>query len=189
MYNIKSLLFKQVLVANPAWKPLFVQMLLIFALLMLTGMASAKEAQPLAANPELEKQAMAISEELRCLVCQNQTIAASEAGLAKDLKNQVRTMLAEGKSKKEILDFMVKRYGDFVLYRPPVKPTTYALWGGPAILMLLGVSILLFNLKNRKKVVTETPLSEEQNKQLTDLLSKEEASAPATAESKKEGDS
>jgi len=131
----------------------------------------------MAANPDVEKKAMEISEELRCLVCQNQTIAASEAGLAQDLKRQVRNMVAEGKNKQEILDYMVQRYGDFVLYRPPVKSTTYALWGGPAVLMLLGVGILLFNLKNRKKVVADTPLSEEQNKQLNDLLKQEGLSA------------
>jgi len=127
----------------------------------------------MAADPEMEKKAMAIAEELRCLVCQNQTIAESHASLAIDLKNKVRTMVAEGQSKKQIMDYMVARYGDFVLYDPPVKSTTYALWGGPFVLMLLGVGILLFNLKNRKKVVVDTPLSEEQNKQINDLLKQE----------------
>lgn len=168
---------------------MFIKSLLTISLLMLlSGMALAKEAVPMAANPEMEKRAMEISEELRCLVCQNQTIAASEAGLAQDLKRQVRTMLAEGKNKQEILDFMVQRYGDFVLYRPPVKSTTYALWGGPAVLMLLGVTILLFNLKNRKKVVEDAPLSEEQNKQLNDLLSQDNTGTGGKAESKKEGE-
>lgn len=168
----------------------------LLGLFCLPWIAQAKEAVPLAANPEVEKKAMAIAEELRCLVCQNQTIAASEAGLAKDLKRQVREMVEQGKTKKEILDFMTKRYGDFVLYRPPVKSTTYALWGGPAVLMVLGVSILLFNLKNRKKVVTDAPLSEEQNKQLGELLKQNEGSSmTGAAESggdqtkKNEGDS
>ena len=149
----------------------------LLPLLLLPSLSQAKEAEPMAANPEMEKKAMAIAEELRCLVCQNQTIAASHAELAIDLKNKVRKMVAEGKTKQEIMDYMVARYGDFVLYDPPVKSTTYALWGGPAVLMVLGVSILLFNLKNRKKVVVDTPLSDEQNKQIDDLLKQEGVSS------------
>jgi len=147
-------------------------------------LTQAKEATPMAANEEVEKTTIAISEELRCLVCQNQTIAASDAGLAQDLKRQVRTMVSEGKSKQEILDYMVQRYGDFVLYRPPVKPTTYALWGGPLILMVLGVSILLFNLKHRKKVVSASPLSDEQSKQLNELLAQNSVTPTKKVESK-----
>jgi cytochrome c-type biogenesis protein CcmH len=84
----------------------------------------AKEAEPMAADPEMEKLVNDISAELRCLVCQNQTIADSHAALAVDLKNQVRQMVASGKTQTEIVDYMVQRYGDFVRYRPPVKPTT-----------------------------------------------------------------
>ncbi len=88
-------------------------------LVLSTALAHAKEAQPAAANPALEKQVMAIAEELRCLVCQNQTIADSNADLAIDLRNQVREKLVQGMSDKDILAYMVQRYGDFILYRPP----------------------------------------------------------------------
>jgi cytochrome c-type biogenesis protein CcmH len=86
----------------------------------------------MAADVEIEKRMVAISEELRCLVCQNESLAGSHAELAQDLRREIRKMIAEGKSDKEILDFMVGRYGDFVRYSPPVKPTTWLLWGGPS---------------------------------------------------------
>jgi cytochrome c-type biogenesis protein CcmH/NrfF len=88
----------------------------------------------MAADVEIEKRMVAISEELRCLVCQNESLAGSHAELAQDLRREIRKMIAEGKSDKEILDFMVGRYGDFVRYSPPVKPTTWLLWGGPFLL-------------------------------------------------------
>ena len=97
----------------------------------------AKEASPAAANPELEKRVMALSDELRCLVCQNQTIADSNAPLAVDLREQVREKLAAGMSDADVIGFMVERYGDFVLYRPPVKGATWVLWFGPFLLLKL----------------------------------------------------
>ena len=93
-------------------------------LVMAALSASAKDAPLGSAEPQLEKRVMAVAVELRCLVCQNQTIADSNAGLAVDLRNQTREMLRAGKSEREVLDYMTARYGDFVLYRPPVKPTT-----------------------------------------------------------------
>lgn len=143
--------------------------LLLCCLLLATNL-QAKEALPMATDPEMEKQVMEIAEELRCLVCQNQTIADSDAGLAVDLKNQVRSMVAEGKSEEEIVDYMVQRYGDFVRYRPPVKPTTYMLWAGPFLLLLLGLFVLYTVLKNRNKEVQEVPLSEEENDRLKSIL-------------------
>jgi cytochrome c-type biogenesis protein CcmH len=116
----------------------------------MTSYVQADVALPVAANPELEKRVQAISEELRCLVCQNQTIADSHADLAIDLKNQVRDMLAQGKSNKEVTDYMVQRYGDFVLYRPPVKNTTWLLWFGPFLLLIGGIGFLALKLKNRR---------------------------------------
>ena len=95
-----------------------------------------------AADPVVEKRLQALSEELRCLVCQNQTIADSNAELAQDLRREIRGMIASGKNDKDIIDFMVVRYGDFVLYRPPFKGITLLLWGGPIALMLLGLFIL-----------------------------------------------
>ena len=118
--------------------------------LLVAHFAQANVALPVAENPELEKRVQAISEELRCLVCQNQTIADSHADLAIDLKNQVRDMLAQGKSNKEVTDYMVQRYGDFVLYRPPVKSTTWLLWFGPFLLMIGGIGFLFLKLKNRQ---------------------------------------
>ena len=99
----------------------------------------------------LEKRVHKLTEELRCLVCQNQTIADSHSGLAIDLKNQVREKVVQGASDQEILDYMVQRYGDFVLYRPPVKQTTWLLWFGPFLLMLLGLLFLAMKVINRPK--------------------------------------
>jgi cytochrome c-type biogenesis protein CcmH len=102
--------------------------------------AFAGEAAPLADDPVLEARVTRLAEELRCLVCQNQTIADSHAGLAVDLKNQIREQLRAGRDDAQVLDYMVERYGDFVLYRPPVKTTTAALWYGPFVLLVLGIA-------------------------------------------------
>jgi cytochrome c-type biogenesis protein CcmH len=120
-----------------------------------------KEATPVAEDPALEARVVKISAELRCLVCQNQTIADSSAGLAIDLRNQVREMLRNGQSNREILDYMTARYGDFVLYRPPVKATTVILWFGPAILLLGGAVMLIVVLRRRSKMPPELFESDE----------------------------
>jgi cytochrome c-type biogenesis protein CcmH len=101
-------------------------------------------------DPILEKRVMALAEELRCLVCQNQTLADSHAALAVDLKNRIRELLREGKTEREVLDFMVQRYGDFVLYRPPLRAATALLWGGPFILLALGMGGWIVWLRGRK---------------------------------------
>ncbi len=105
------------------------------------GLCTAVQAAPPAAGPDAEAEARfrALTSELRCLVCQNQTIADSNAALAVDLRNEVRRLLREGASDAAIVDFMVARYGDFVLYRPPLKSTTLPLWGAPALFLLLGL--------------------------------------------------
>ena len=139
-------------------------------LLTIVTVSLAKEAVPLAEDPELEAKVNDIASELRCLVCQNQTIADSHAGLAIDLKNQVREMVREGKTRDDVVDYMVARYGDFVRYRPPVKPETYLLWVGPFLLLAGGILILVVNLKRRKTMVAETPLSEEDHQKLESLL-------------------
>ena len=137
---------------------------LVFALFLTSTAAiavdSATEAA-LAADPVAEKRLQKLSEELRCLVCQNQTIADSNAELAQDLRREVRAMIKAGKSDKEIVDFMVVRYGDFVLYRPPVKGITLLLWGGPVLLMLLGLFALVRYLRRRSTRIDaeEQPLS------------------------------
>lgn len=145
----------------------------LLALAMLCGaVAFAKEAAPLAVDEAVEKRLVAITEELRCLVCQNESIAGSQADLANDLRREVREMIRAGKSDREILDFMVARYGDFVRYRPPVRPTTWLLWGGPFLLLLGGVGALLLFLRRRGRLAaTPAPaLTEEQRRAAAALL-------------------
>ena len=127
----------------------------VFVLLHFGQSVFAKEAEPAAEDPVLEARVMRIAAELRCLVCQNQTIADSSAGLAVDLRNQVREMLARGDNDKQIIDFMTARYGDFVLYRPPLKSTTALLWFGPAAFLLGGVITLFFVLRRRSRMAPE----------------------------------
>ena len=114
--------------------------------------AQAGEAQPSAADPVLEARVMLIAAELRCLVCQNQTIADSSAGLAIDLRNQVRERLKRGESEVQILQLMTERYGDFVLYRPPLKSQTVLLWFGPAALLASGIAALAMVLRRRNRM-------------------------------------
>ncbi len=144
------------------------------ALLLLTALpAAAAEAQPAAANVALEKRVTALSEELRCLVCQNQTIADSNAPLAVDLRNQVREKLAAGQSEREIIDYMVARYGDFVLYRPPVKNTTLFLWFGPPVLLLLGLWLFVRTVR-RRRAGAPAPLSADEQARARALLAMKE---------------
>ncbi|HOF50713.1 MAG TPA: cytochrome c-type biogenesis protein CcmH [Rhodoferax sp.] len=116
------------------------------------GFAFANEAAPASADPALEARMMRISSELRCLVCQNQTIADSHAGLAVDLRQQVREMLQKGQSEQEIIAYMTARYGDFVLYRPPFKATTALLWIGPGVMVVAGLAILVIVLRRRSRM-------------------------------------
>ncbi|MEC4723636.1 cytochrome c-type biogenesis protein [Noviherbaspirillum sp. CPCC 100848] len=108
-----------------------------------------------ARNEELERRVMQLSEELRCLVCQNQSIAESNAELAVDLKNQVREKLSSGMQEQEVIDFMVQRYGDFVLYRPPVKTTTMILWFSPVLFLVLALAALFKKVKKQGQPVTK----------------------------------
>jgi cytochrome c-type biogenesis protein CcmH len=117
--------------------------------------ATAKEALPATADPALEARMLRIASELRCLVCQNQTIADSNAALAVDLRRETRTLLRQGKSDGEIIDYMTARYGDFVLYRPPLKATTALLWFGPAVLLLGGAGVLILVLRRRSRLGAE----------------------------------
>jgi len=123
------------------------------ALLLPLLAAAADTAQPMAEDPVLEKRVMTLSAELRCLVCQNQSLADSHADLAIDLRNQVRAMMKEGRSDAEIKAFMTERYGDFVLYRPPVKATTWVLWVGPFVLLAAAVAGLFAYLRRRRVAV------------------------------------
>ena len=143
--------------------------LLMIALALGTGWA--KEAAPLADDPAVEQRMIAISEELRCLVCQNESLAGSRAELAQDLRRELRTLIKQGKTDAEIREFMVDRYGDFVLYRPQVKPLTFLLWGGPFLLMIVAVAMLLVYLRRRNRVVVaEDHLSEDETSRAEALL-------------------
>ena len=122
----------------------------------------------LAQDPEMEKRVTALATELRCLVCQNQTLADSNAPLAVDLRNQIREQLKGGKSEQDVIDFMVARYGDFVLYRPPFKATTIALWAGPFVFLVLGAWLLLRLL--RRRTAPEPELSDAERARAAKLL-------------------
>lgn len=145
-------------------------------LLLQAPLLAAKEAVPMAEDPVLEKIVNEIADELRCLVCQNQTIADSDADLAVDLKSQVRDMVREGKTQDEIIDYMVQRYGDFIRYRPPMKASTYLLWVGPFLLLFVGITVLILNLRKRRLLTSEQDevLSPEESDRLTQLLKTEE---------------
>ncbi len=117
----------------------------------------ANQAVPLAEDPVVEQRLITIAEELRCLVCQNESLAGSRADLAMDLRREVRTLIKAGKSDAEIREFLVSRYGDFVLYRPPVKPSTWLLWFGP-LLLLIGAIWLLINIIKRNQMQKNTPV-------------------------------
>ncbi|SRR6266536_479944 len=133
----------------------------------------AQQARPAADDPELEKRVLNLSQELRCLVCQNETLADSQADLAGDLRNQIREQMKAGKSDKEIIAFLTARYGDFVLYRPPVKPTTYLLWFGPFALLVIGLWILYRYVKKRRALITEPPLTADERRRAEELLKAE----------------
>jgi cytochrome c-type biogenesis protein CcmH len=133
------------------------------------ALATAKEAAPEAADPALEARMTRITSELRCLVCQNQTIADSNAGLAVDLRRETREMLRQGKSDEEIVAYMTARYGDFVLYRPPLKANTVLLWTGPFLLLALGLWLLARRVRSAGRPAA-APLSAEERTRAAALL-------------------
>lgn len=148
-------------------------LVLILALFLTSQavLASEIDEAAVATDPVAEKRLQSLSAELRCLVCQNQTIADSNAELAQDLRHEIRGMIQAGQSDKQIIDFMVTRYGDFVLYRPPVKGITLLLWGGPLALLLFGIYALQRYLKRRaKRIDAEQPLSAEDTSRADTLL-------------------
>ncbi len=127
--------------------------LALVSVLLSASLAFAQtQAASTAADPALELRVQRISAELRCLVCQNQTIADSNADLANDLRRQVREMLQKGSSDRDVINYMTARYGDFVLYRPPVKTTTALLWAGPALLLVGGALALVLILRRRSRL-------------------------------------
>ena len=141
--------------------------------LLQSVISSAEEAQPLQADVVVEAQVQRLSEELRCLVCQNQTIADSHAELAQDLKQEISERAAKGMSDQAIIDYLVARYGDFVRYRPPLKASTLLLWLGPFALMLAGAIGLVVMLRRREKMVADKPLTAVEARKVRELLDKD----------------
>ena len=146
------------------------RILLIAVCVFSLGNAFAKDAAPLADDPVTEQRLISISEEMRCLVCQNESLAGSRSDLANDLRREIRILIKEGKSDDQIRSFMVERYGDFVLYRPPVKPVTWLLWIGPFVILGLGIAGLLMYLRRRDSSVPNVMLTDADNQKIDALL-------------------
>lgn len=150
--------------------------LLALLLCLMPGMALAQEARPLGENPAVEARLKQLAVELRCLVCQNQTLADSNAPLAEDLRREVREMIAKNMTDDQIIEFLVTRYGDFVRYRPPFKVTTLLLWVGPFLLLAAGAAVLMVSLRRRALKTEEGTLSQEEQARATQLLEGKEGS-------------
>ncbi|MGQ0656564.1 MAG: cytochrome c-type biogenesis protein [Chromatiales bacterium] len=146
---------------------------LLLLLLMMPSMGSTRDAVPTSEDPLAAARAVRIEKKLRCLVCQNQSIAESNADLAVDLRREIHTQIAAGRSDGEIIAFMVQRYGDFILYRPPFKPATVLLWLGPALLFALGVWVLRRALRAQSRATATSPLSAEEHALAERLLADE----------------
>ena len=149
--------------------------LLVFLFLMLCLLLSPVNAQveteeQTSGDPVIEERLARLSHDLRCLQCQNQTLADSPAGLAADLRREIREQMKAGKSDKEIVAFLTARYGDFILYRPQVKPVTYLLWFGPFVLLLAGFAVLFRYIKQRRDAIPEQPLTAEERRRAEELL-------------------
>lgn len=131
----------------------------VLALLIAAGVTIAASAAPpgAASSAELDEHVNRVASELRCLVCQNQTIADSQAELAVQLKKEVRQQLVAGATDDQVRDFMVQRYGDFVLYRPPVNQSTLLLWAGPLLLLILGLALFVWHWRERRQVQLDAP--------------------------------
>ena len=144
--------------------------LTILLVCLLPAFSYAGEAKDMAADPVLEKRMIGLAENLRCLVCQNESLASSHSDLADDLRREVREQMQKGLSDKEIIDYLVSRYGDFVLYDPPVKKSTLVLWFGPFALLLLGIGVLVYQLRKRKSQIVEAVLSDTDAQRAAALL-------------------
>ena len=142
---------------------------LIFISICFAVVSIAKEAQP-NEDPQIEQRMKNLTEQLRCLVCQNETLADSRADLAEDLRKQIREQMKAGKTDPEIVAFLTDRYGDFVLYKPPVKATTYLLWFGPFVFLGGGTIVLYRFVKRRRELIHEKPLTAAEQKQAEEIL-------------------
>jgi len=138
--------------------------------LMGPSLGQAKEAEYIGGSPEMQARVMSVSEELRCLVCQGQSLADSNSEFAIDMRTQILELMEEGMSEGQVVDFMVQRYGDYVRYRPPFKASTMLLWFGPFLLLFIGVGVLYYNVLRRRKQIVDSPLSEEDHRRAEALL-------------------
>lgn len=148
------------------------RLLALLLLSLLTSVASAQvqiDDQP-SDDPVIEQRLAKLSHELRCLQCQNQTLADSPAGIAADLRREIRTQMKAGKSDQEIVAFLTQRYGDFILYKPRVTPATYLLWFGPFVILIAGLGILFYYIKRRRDAISDQPLSAEEHRRAQELL-------------------
>ena len=143
---------------------------IVFLTIAFSGALQAADAPLAAGDPKIENRVKHLAEELRCLVCQNQTIAESSAPLAVDLREQVRDQVRQGKSDTEIVDYVVARYGDFVRYRPPLKVSTVLLWFGPVLLLLAALVVLMRRLRAGRREVAAAPLTAAEHERATALL-------------------
>jgi cytochrome c-type biogenesis protein CcmH len=143
------------------------------AVLVFAAPLSANEAAPAANDPALEKRVLDLAGELRCLVCQNQTLADSSAELAADLRQQLREQVAAGRTDDQILDYLVQRYGDFVLYEPPFKATTVLLWVGPFALLAVAGLVLVATLRRRRRAPEEPALGPDDKRLVERVLGPE----------------
>jgi cytochrome c-type biogenesis protein CcmH len=144
--------------------------LLILLISLLPAFSYAGQAKDLAEDPVLEQRMVNLAQNLRCLVCQNESLASSRADLAKDLRQEVREKMKQGMTDQQIIDFLVSKYGDFVLFDPPMKSYTILLWYGPFALLLLGLAGLVYQLRKRKNAVPEVHLSAEEAQRAAALL-------------------
>ena len=142
--------------------------LAIVSHILFSGLAA--QSRPETADAALDKRVYAFSQQVRCLVCQNETLADSQADLAADLRGEIREQIKAGKSDKEIIEFLTARYGQFILYRPQVTPATYLLWFGPFVLLLGGLFVLFTYIKQRRDSVAEKPLSADERRRAEELL-------------------
>jgi cytochrome c-type biogenesis protein CcmH len=151
---------------------LFLVWVLLVLPYLIVPLASAqvRRQRPVIDDPAIEQRLNNLSHELRCLVCQNETLAESRADLAEDLRDEIRVQMKAGKSDKEIIAFLTERYGQFILYRPQVTPTTYLLWFGPFLLLLGGLAILFYYIKQRRHMIPEQPLSSDERRRAEELL-------------------
>jgi cytochrome c-type biogenesis protein CcmH len=142
----------------------------VFLMGLCIGLANAGEASPMAEDPVVEARLVHISQEIRCLVCQNESLSSSRAELADDLRREVRDLIRTNKSDQEIKDFLVSRYGDFVLYRPEVKPLTWVLWFGPFVALLMAAIFMWVYLRQRRATGKPHVLSEAERARVEQLL-------------------